>query len=664
MSVNVSDILEEIQTASAQQADAIGAALANELSSWFQDVVEMAVAQLEWRGRKLDAGDVLEWLRAVRGELRGELPRELRSFVDGAISRVAEIADQAATQQLQEIVPGYRRIPITDALRPSFAALAAAEAAGWYDALIGDDRRTAEMLSSALAAAPITGMGARDLTRFLAQQLGHITRHRLDAIVRTELLRAYAARQLAHYRQAPSIAAWRWSATLDRRTCGVCWVLHGQIFDLDQPMIRHPRCRCTPQPVSMWALREESAVLQEGTGWSLLAQMDEQQQARILGPGRVSFLRRYNLLQNPNGWRRLVRIYESPRGRSVGAVSLRELEEYPWGDRFHLRPSLPRGEIRHTLMFRQLTAEQRKAYATLDRAWQELARLDPTSLDIAHYLEIGTMVDEAYQALDQNYGAAVRQYRPFVQRILKSMRTIVRRRAWSEWQETERQLIAEAPAPTNLHAISRVFRQVARIRSPQKQLSRFLPVEFVGITPAQQATVREQLDEILGNLPASWVRKLAQQQVYIVGEDIARARYLYRDGAHHIVLPRRFADRSFYAVAHELGHAIEQVFDNALCYTFTEYLSRQRGAVPVSMSVLHPGEGYRENEITSFGAFSLDYMGKTYDLQTTEVLSMLLEAYIMSPLTHENQRWSAFMYEGILGDDDVRRFALAILLAL
>lgn len=80
-----------------------------------------------------------------------------------------------------------------------------------------------------------------------------ITKSRALTIARTETLRAYRGSMRERMRDPAvrgSIEGWVWTSARDRRTCAVCWAMHGQVFPLEQAMGTHPNCRCSQAPLA------------------------------------------------------------------------------------------------------------------------------------------------------------------------------------------------------------------------------------------------------------------------------------------------------------------------------------------------------------------------------------------------------------------------------
>jgi SPP1 gp7 family putative phage head morphogenesis protein len=80
-------------------------------------------------------------------------------------------------------------------------------------------------------------------------------RTRLNTIARTETLRAFREGSRRNMENnANVVSGWQWYSRRDRRTCAMCFALHGTRFELRVRMATHPNCRCTMLPVTKtWA---------------------------------------------------------------------------------------------------------------------------------------------------------------------------------------------------------------------------------------------------------------------------------------------------------------------------------------------------------------------------------------------------------------------------
>lgn len=187
----------------------------------------------------------------------------------------------------------------------------------------------AVQIREALIAGVATGQNPRAIAFGLRKALGS-SAVGLMRIMRNETLRAYRTASIESYKQnADVLSGWIWvSALQPRRTCAVCWAMHGTIHPLDEPFASHVQCRCSPVPRSKpWsAIFGREVDIPEtrpeiANGADLFAALDESEQREVLGPGKYE-LYRSNHLQLVD----LVARTQSPKwGDGLREKSLKEL---------------------------------------------------------------------------------------------------------------------------------------------------------------------------------------------------------------------------------------------------------------------------------------------------------------------------------------------------
>jgi SPP1 gp7 family putative phage head morphogenesis protein len=140
----------------------------------------------------------------------------------------------------------------------------------------------------------VAGAAAQDLVDILTtgvalgqspNKLAALASRRLDVdlsrarlIARTETLRAYRTASLSTYQEHGDVVQeWVWHASLDERSCGACWALHGRRFPTSEPMGTHPNCRCAMVPVVRYGPDIESGV-------DAFERLDADAKRRVLGP--------------------------------------------------------------------------------------------------------------------------------------------------------------------------------------------------------------------------------------------------------------------------------------------------------------------------------------------------------------------------------------------
>lgn len=92
------------------------------------------------------------------------------------------------------------------------------------------------------------GRGLREIERRIRKRLLTEATPRLQALVRTESMRAFRGSLLDQYEGY--VDEWMWMAHLDSRTCLACLAMSGRTFSMkDKFMPSHVMCRCNPAPV-------------------------------------------------------------------------------------------------------------------------------------------------------------------------------------------------------------------------------------------------------------------------------------------------------------------------------------------------------------------------------------------------------------------------------
>ena len=112
------------------------------------------------------------------------------------------------------------------------------------------------------------GWNPRKTARLIRNALGTALNRALT-IARTETLRAQRIAANENYRANDGVVkGWRWSASLDGRTCPSCYAMHGTIHPLSETMESHVNCRCTsiPQTHSYQELFERYGLSPEEGG--------------------------------------------------------------------------------------------------------------------------------------------------------------------------------------------------------------------------------------------------------------------------------------------------------------------------------------------------------------------------------------------------------------
>jgi len=255
----------------------------------FAEHVDELIRRLE---RQLRRGKLDEKrVRAILENLHRSLQELAQVAGDQVLQANLQAADLAVQQALATLGPAFQslgQVPNLERWRmaaQSAAAVASREVGDLFQRLNRVTAREAErVLLTGVTAGLSPLVVGRELSRVLDVALWRGT-----TIARTEVLRAYRAATVAAYQQESwLVRGWRWHARLDGHTCAVCVLLHGQTFDLAQPMETHPNCRCAVIPVLAPPFDRLLPEVELGRDW-LLRQPRERRVA-LLGPSRVAAL--------------------------------------------------------------------------------------------------------------------------------------------------------------------------------------------------------------------------------------------------------------------------------------------------------------------------------------------------------------------------------------
>lgn len=266
------------------------------------DALDEQIAQARARGEDVSPAWLLQFRRL----------ESLQRQIEVEVRRVADLVDQVVTREQAEVIEAARRHaaqlvaarlgqPPSPEVSVSFSQLptqAFVDLVGvlqdgsplrdLLDALGTDaSRRVQQRLLVGVA----TGLNPVEVARQIREALGGNLARALT-IARTEVLRSYRTASLRTYRANPDVVkAWTWRSAADRRTCAFCWARHGSVHSVDEPFASHPRCRCSPVPVTR-SWRELGITTApdteplEPTGPELFARLPVHEQRAILGPAK------------------------------------------------------------------------------------------------------------------------------------------------------------------------------------------------------------------------------------------------------------------------------------------------------------------------------------------------------------------------------------------
>jgi len=218
--------------------------------------------------------------KALLEAQRGEIERLLEDVYSGMKDKLQEAGEDV----IQAV--GLSTTTTMNAavgLSVSFARLPKEAVVSWFEMstvdglLINDwlkklEQTAVDRIVASGRQAMIEGLGAQSTARLMRRKGIEGSVPGLEGLARTWLQSA------AHYAREETIkrdfddlvVGWKYSATLDRRTCLICGPTDGKIFKKDEsrPVLpRHWRCRCTyiPLPKTWRELGLDRDEMEEGT---------------------------------------------------------------------------------------------------------------------------------------------------------------------------------------------------------------------------------------------------------------------------------------------------------------------------------------------------------------------------------------------------------------
>jgi SPP1 gp7 family putative phage head morphogenesis protein len=236
--------------------------------------------------------------RLLRAQLLTEMDRYART-AEGVITasqRRAIASGLADAEGLLAAATGtggvglaFNRLPV-GALQELVGVLADGSP---LSALLGELGPQAD---AALREALVTGLGLGKGPRAIALDMRrstNVTAVRSLRIARNETLRAFrSASQETFKANRDILSGWVWWAALSKRTCPVCYAMHGTFHKLDEPFASHVACRCTQLPST------KAAPLRVTRGAEAFGKLPEEDQRAILGPGKFVAYQRGDLVLN------------------------------------------------------------------------------------------------------------------------------------------------------------------------------------------------------------------------------------------------------------------------------------------------------------------------------------------------------------------------------
>lgn len=281
--------------AAAAEAHRVAAATGNERSAAayrtarLNKVLAELTAQLQRLGMRtgVQVTDVVPDVMAVPAQVLEALdPGGL-----GGLNRVPARELEAIIRRQQEVIASKYLVLSVEAEQSMRDALLRGVARGsGTDAVARDMVRTAQAGAARRlgigSAAELDAAPAAIVDEVRAAFAGGM--QRAQVLARTELIDASRVATTATYLAAPGVVAgWEWMATLDARTCGACWAMHGRVFAPDVHLEGHQQCRCVQSPL-LHGERPGENGLQDAD--AAFARLTRQQQIQVLGPKRLELV--------------------------------------------------------------------------------------------------------------------------------------------------------------------------------------------------------------------------------------------------------------------------------------------------------------------------------------------------------------------------------------
>ena len=265
------------------------------------DALAAQMAEARTQGRQIRPSWLYEQRRLEK--LGHDIEAEFGTFIDFSTRRITDDQMQAAIagrddaadliraslpQQVQWLAPAFPAVPFTEMV----GRLSSGATLGQHLAAIVP-ATAVEGVKRALLTGIALGQNPRKVARAM-RDAGGLPLARALTIARTETLGVYreAARR-TYAANADVLTGWQWHSALDKRTCPVCWSMHGTMHKADEELASHPSCRCSMLPVTKtWqelgfeGVPETRVVLERGP--DIFARMDEAFQRGVLGPGKFA----------------------------------------------------------------------------------------------------------------------------------------------------------------------------------------------------------------------------------------------------------------------------------------------------------------------------------------------------------------------------------------
>lgn len=272
--------------------------LAPEYEDLLTDLLAGSADDTGWVSPRLMRTSRLEKaLEHTRELLRGVTGEDIASAAEYALPMARAMVDGAGNAIAAQLPAGHAGIIVrwdhldTGALDAIFERTTQQITVRSWP--LADD--ITQVMKRELTRGVVVGDNPRTTAQRMTKQAGQRVnwgRNRALNIARTEMLDA--ARAAQHAQDAANsdvLRGWQWLASLDRRECIACLVMHGTFHPLTEPGPEgHPSCRCARVPVTKsWAelgipgMEEDPLPVDPAAGKAHFDSLTPDSQAAIMG---------------------------------------------------------------------------------------------------------------------------------------------------------------------------------------------------------------------------------------------------------------------------------------------------------------------------------------------------------------------------------------------
>ena len=232
-------------------------------------------------------GIVAEVDRLIAGQV---FEREVALALGRAAPTAVEYGEQYALAAMRsgDVIADFSLSP--DLVQRMVARTQPGRQAAMWARGLGEE--TVKQVNAVLVESTALGHGPREVAREM-RKITQTGVRQTETFVRTVMMNNARESSMETYRANDDVVTgWIWNAAEDRRTCSVCFAMHGSLHPLSEPFSSHVNCRCTPDPVTAeWTnlgLRGPRETRVYGSDPdAAFGELTREEKVRILGPTRL-----------------------------------------------------------------------------------------------------------------------------------------------------------------------------------------------------------------------------------------------------------------------------------------------------------------------------------------------------------------------------------------